>query len=153
MRQWYGQTIIHSRMTSKQFWACDLVLCNTVRIVPCSKRKTTIVPQKDVNFHACLGSNMAFWSLISHDLHHQILKTCEFVRAKVKVWDGTLPSLQPMKGRHIDAGASSASTCGRTTQCPRTNPEPRIIANTANILKLIEKNKRKDHARRHNEHA
>jgi hypothetical protein len=52
-----------------------------------------------------------------------------------------------------DAGASSTSTRGRTTQCLRTNPESRIIANTANILKLIENNKRKDHARRQNEHA
>jgi hypothetical protein len=52
-----------------------------------------------------------------------------------------------------DAGASSTSTRGRKTQCLRTNQESQIIDNTANILKLIEENKRKYLARRQNEHV
>jgi hypothetical protein len=52
-----------------------------------------------------------------------------------------------------DAGASSASTRGRKTQRLRTNLESLIIDSTANLLKLIENNKMKDHAHRQNEHA
>jgi hypothetical protein len=42
-----------------------------------------------------------------------------------------------------DAGASSTSTHGRTTQCLRTNLESRMLASTANLLQLIETEKRK----------
>jgi hypothetical protein len=57
-------------------------------------------------------------------------------------------SLLMSRGVHSfgDAEASSTSTCGRTTQRMRTNPESRMLGSTENILKLIENNKRKDHA-------
>jgi hypothetical protein len=42
-----------------------------------------------------------------------------------------------------DAGASSVSTHGKTTQRLRTNLESRMLANTANILQLIETEKGK----------
>jgi hypothetical protein len=42
-----------------------------------------------------------------------------------------------------DAGAPSASTRGRKTQCLRTNWESRTLASIANLLQLIEKEKGK----------
>jgi hypothetical protein len=52
-----------------------------------------------------------------------------------------------------DAGASSASTCGRTTQRLRTNSEPRTRAGTADLWQLIETEKGKITRVDKNEHA